>query len=376
MAPEQASGRKEATTTLADVYSLGAILYELLTGSCPFHGDSMLETLRKLRDEELTPPSRLDPAVDRDLEAVCLTCLAKEPQERYGSSVALADDLERWLAGEPLSVRPAGLIRQVTGWLRRNVRGVVWTTVVDILGGGIGTMLISLQNVDLLVRNGQSTYQSFATLEPPAVLRYWPELPGWFFPIGFVFGCVLTLGMGPAVIALTRPRHSWNDLTLGLATGFVGGVTSFLTGLGWAVVLALSIVVSIADLRLFSQATRVTVAPKHASDVLADRYPDLKEVAPSKRGELFMGKIVSDQVTGSLTGIWIGMLLSLGVVGGGATVETLVAGYLWRRSGRFWYCVVPYLEIMLSGLFLFGCLLYFSFGISRPGKGSGPGPRL
>src|SRR5262245_15268322 len=96
MAPEQALGRKGAITTLTDVYSLGAILYECLAGQPPFRGDTPLEAVLAAVEKEPEPPSRLAPGADRDLEAVCLKCLAKDPQQRYASAQALADDLERW----------------------------------------------------------------------------------------------------------------------------------------------------------------------------------------------------------------------------------------------------------------------------------------
>jgi tetratricopeptide (TPR) repeat protein len=119
MAPEQASGKKDAVTTATDVYGLGALLYTLLAGRPPFRGDSALETIELVRLREPDPPTSIRGALDRDLQTICMTCLRKEPGRRYGSAAALADDLDRWALGEPIAARPLKHAERVWLWARR-----------------------------------------------------------------------------------------------------------------------------------------------------------------------------------------------------------------------------------------------------------------
>src|SRR6266481_5103852 len=147
MAPEQAVGNNAAVSRATDVYGLGAVLYELLTGHPPFAGATTYETIHLLLDSEPRQPRLWNRKIDRDLSAVCLKCLEKNPRYRYSSALELAEDLERWLWHEPIRAKRSGFFTHARKWVQRNPTIAALITLSIVLAAGLGVMTWDRESV-------------------------------------------------------------------------------------------------------------------------------------------------------------------------------------------------------------------------------------
>src|SRR5438034_6343437 len=138
MAPEQAAGNNTQLTSATDVYGLGAVFYQLLTGQPPFAGGATYETIKLLLDTEPKQPRLLNPKIDRDLSTICLKCLEKDPERRYSSALALAEDLERWLKHEPILARHTGIVARGKKWIQRNPTSALLAASLIALAAAAG----------------------------------------------------------------------------------------------------------------------------------------------------------------------------------------------------------------------------------------------
>jgi WD40 repeat protein len=164
MAPEQARAEKGLTTAI-DVYSLGAVLYEILTGQPPFRAGTPLDTLLQVLEKEPEAPRKLQPRIDRDLETICLKCLEKEPQRRYASAEALAQDLDRYLAGEPIRSRPIRVWERGLRWARRRPALAALVAVSSVATLALGALAVGAAFTAQLRQEKQRTQDALGTAE-------------------------------------------------------------------------------------------------------------------------------------------------------------------------------------------------------------------
>ncbi len=374
MAPEQARGHKGLTVAV-DVYSLGAILYELLTGRPPFRADTAYETIRQVTDSEPADPRQANPRADRDLCAIALKCLAKEPAARYASAADLADDLERWRAGEPTIARPPSLAGLAWRWLRRNAAAAAIVVAVGIVWGVLGS---------LPLLDGES---NFARTRPVQLLS---AGKAWFNPTGWAFA------------ATTVPALRWSILSSSLLIWLTVGwwlrsawprTTAAALGSAAATALLAAWVANLFVGPMFAGSLRIQLYPLRAEEQPTWRFdqdgthfritqpdidmahPDLKYLEqylpPEKRdptniknAEAYSGihrdLMEANRFYRATVGVWLGQV--------GALLIFLVAGltsawavdYL-RRSGRGLVAqLVCYGELYLSSMALLGAVLFFA----------------
>jgi hypothetical protein len=285
--------------------------------------------------------------VDRDLELVCLKCLAKEPQQRHGSAEALAADLERWLAGEPLSVRPPSLVSLMRFWLRQHFGAAGWIVIIGLLFGLLGGVMTWLRVGNGLVSpSAAGAYRQLPHVPPPWLHAFVWAVPAWLHGTGYFMSLVLLCSAGLLIGVLVRPKNRAADVAAGAVTGFVCGATVSVLA-GWMGSIPVAVDPIRSDIQQLAAA-----AWEGRGEELLDRYPDLRKVPARDRGEVLFQKVRGDLIRKIPFGVWLGALVLLGVFVPMLTTHVMAAGPLLRRHGHRPAVLLPYYEQVIPATFL------------------------
>ena len=363
MPPEQARG--EPVTTAGDVYSLGAILFELLTGRTPFEGDSVTEVLAAVgRAQRIPPPSAFVPEVDPGLDAIVQKAMAAAPEDRYHSAIELADDLERWLRGEILSVQTptAGQLIQV--WLRQNLRSAVGALVVGSASGiAVGLAVYYGFVVPAFTEFG-SIYDQLK-IPRPFFLRFPIVGPTLEAELSFFWGdmlgiaIVVVLAMTGFVNALVvRPKNRAGALAAGVVAGLMTALLSFAIGVGWLMTMTNLAEQTAPDIVLLARSLSASEGERELAErAFLLRYPGLSEFDPDRRGTVLANLILGNQIGAIPVGLWGGLvtMFCLGIVP--CIAGTVLGWHGLAHETRWWKALLRYGEVAVSAC------LFVMFGL-------------
>ena len=313
-------------------------MYELLTGRPPHSGATAIETVMSVRNDTPANPRKLNPAIDSDLELICLKCIERNPDDRYASAAALADDLENWLSGAAISVAPPSLTAVATRWMKQN-RRLVYAGFALLLGMAFTIPLFAgFFNNDVF----DVVHQHFPNAERPWFFGF-EDLPGWVDDVSFLILALLvwpSIGLWNAIV--TRPKSTSRALLAGMLTATVcSGLVA--AAFGWAVVMIVAGNFSQHHIVVLGEAvwTPKNSTPDEAQQAALDLFDGLDQVPQEQRAKVLADRIFYEQVARcpwafAILGI-SSVLLALPIIWG-----TLITTVLLERKLPFWLLVVRY----------------------------------
>lgn len=336
MPPEQASGK--GTTTAADIYSLGAIMYELLTGRPPHRGDSVVEVLMKVIDEVPDAPSKVNPSLDRDLELICLKCIDRNPDQRYSSALEFANDLENWSAGKAISIKPPSIVDSIRSWIKRNQR-----SVFGVFALAVAALFAALPILNVLSGDDMLVYEKFPADDRPLIyyLSGAPQVVS--MTVLGIFLLVVWPMIGYMNTIFTRPSSFRGALFWGASSAIVLSVVLYFL-VGWLVISTGARIMSGGSIDALAEAVWSPDGEQRdaAIEKVNSIYAGLDKIPREERAEVVAKRMRADifAVAPTSLGWAVGFCV---MVAFPVFYGTVIAYLLLRQSGRAWLKVLRYL---------------------------------
>ena len=345
MPPEQASGG--TVTTASDTYSLGAILYELLTGQPPHQGSSAIDTVMKVLAEPPVDPSKIAPDIDRDLELICMKCLDRDPDSRYDSANAFAEDLTAWLESEPISVRPPNLSAIAGRWFRKH-RKLIYFAFGIIVG-----CLFSLPFLLLFSSTSMDEVYSYFPESKRSLIFRMGFVPPWVSAIAMM---ILVLGIWPSIgffnAAISGAKSIRQALWNGVLTAFLFSIV-VAPLLGWMIVAQSAVNSGNYNIRVL---TRAVWAPnederENVLDTANGIFGGVEHIPKSERARIVAERIKIEQLgsTGTAFIILAGFIAVFAVP---MIYGTLIGWILLSRNSNRFVSFIRYMVVWWSTLVL------------------------
>ncbi len=345
MSPEQAGGMTKFVGPTSDVWALGIMLYEALTGRRPFQGETIQAVLTQILAHEAATLAPLGMSLPRELETICQKCLAKKPTDRYQTAGEVAEELRRYQAGEPILARSPTLWSSVRAWTGQNFGSAGWA----VLGGvGFGVLLGAYSNVGMLgikLPDQASVYDQLPSIRKPWVA---------FSRISDGINGMIEVALVPVIATIiffsalfARARNRSADLAGGLLIGLFAAIVFYAVGFGWWTVYSQAMLPAKAEMEWLSQTDAELIA----------RYPDTAEMSHHERIKTLLRKIHYDTVTRIPIGLITGMLFSMGFTFPTSFVLVPVAGGIIRRTTHRVHRLLLFFERALPWLVFVGYVM-------------------
>ena len=338
MAPEQAAGG-QAVTTAADIYSLGAILYELLTGKPPHRRGSTAETLMSLLHDTPEQPRKLDRKINYELELICMKCIEREPDKRYGSASDFATDLESWLVGDLISLQAPSFGAMIGRWFKHNRR---LSYLVFATMAGICSAMPLLFSLFTELSQVREAYAQFPNMRVPMIYKV-AVIPAWisnlFFYV-FLFAVFPFLGLLNALAS--QPKSLKQSVAFGVLTPSICAVFAVFL-FGWLVFASGNADYSSRITRVLGNAVwpSENVTREQALESAINLYPGLQDIPEQDRADALSKLVVWEQISVALKSVFLILFLCVVFVLPVA-YGTVIGFVLLQRETSFWLLVVRY----------------------------------